>query len=228
MVTEQTKIILIDNHQLFREGVKRVLASEEAFDVLVSSDDYSVVMPVLMKHSIDVLLIDVKTFMRKKNEITKNIIKMMPDFKVVVLSSEGDENFVTEAVKAGVDGYLLKEMDVFSFIDAIKAVVGGVAYIHPTITHDLIDDYRKLFAETEEEQLEEGVTIERPLHLYTRRECEVLQLLADGKSNRLIAETLQISEKTVKNHVSSLFRKMKVRDRTQAVVTAIKNHWVEI
>lgn len=75
---------------------------------------------------------------------------------------------------------------------------------------------------------EEQPKVRRPLHLYTKRECEVLQLLTDGKSNRQIAEALNISEKTVKNHVSSLFKKMKVNDRTQAVVTAIKNNWVEL
>lgn len=228
MYEEKIKIMLIDQHQLFREGVKRVLKSEEAFDVIVGSDDYSVVTPLLDKHDLDVLLIDVKTFMQHKTEITTNILQVIPEFKVIVLSSEGDENYVTEAVKAGVHGYLLKEMDIFSFIDAIKAVAKGASYIHPIVTSDLVADYRKLFADQISEQKEDEIVIQRPLHLYTKRECEVLQLLANGQSNRRIAETLNISEKTVKNHVSSLFKKMKVNDRTQAVVTAIKNHWVEI
>src|SRR5690625_764504 len=113
-------------------------------------------------------------------------------------------------------------MDIFTFIDAVKAVHRGLSYIHPIVTNTLIEDYRKL-SKGEPEQ-----AVQRPIHLYTKRECEVLQLLTDGQSNRQIAETLNISEKTVKNHVSSLFKKMNVNDRTQAVVTAIRNHWVEL
>lgn len=228
MYEEKTKIMLIDQHQLFREGVKRVLKSEAVFDVIVSSDNYSVVTPLIEKYAVDVLLIDVKTFMQHKTEITENILHVTSAFKVIVLSSEGEENFVTEAVKAGVHGYLLKEMDIYSFIDAIKAVVKGVSYIHPIVTSELVADYRKMYSDIENEVDVADVIVQKPLHLYTKRECEVLQLLANGQSNRRVAETLNISEKTVKNHVSSLFKKMKVNDRTQAVVTAIRNHWVEI
>lgn len=226
MTEEKINIVLIDHHQLFREGMKRVIQSEESFEILVSSDDYSVVIQLLDSHPIDVLLIDIKIFMNHSDHIKQSIIDVSPNIKVVVMSTEGEENFVTEAIRIGVHGYLLKEMDIFSFIDAIKSVAKGTSYIHPTITHDLVEEYRKLTSEGE--YYEEEPLVQWPLHLYTKRECEVLQLLANGQSNRRIAETLNISEKTVKNHVSSLFKKMNVNDRTQAVVTAIRNHWVEI
>jgi len=226
MNEEKINIVLIDYHQLFREGIKRVIQSEESFQILVSSDDFSVVTQLLDSHSIDVLLIDIKIFMKHVEQIKQSIIEASPSMKVVVMSTEGEENFVTEAIRVGVHGYLLKEMDIFSFIDAIISVSKGTSYIHPTITHDLVEEYRKL--SSEDEPNEEDTLVQWPLHLYTKRECEVLQLLANGHSNRSIAETLEISEKTVKNHVSSLFKKMNVNDRTQAVVTAIRNHWVEI
>lgn len=215
-------IVLIDYHQLFREGVKRVLQTESSFNVIASSDHFSVVTALLDSQSIDVLMIDVKVFMENKRKIKNDILKENPKIKIIVLASEGEENFVTEAVRLGVHGYLLKEMDIYAFVDAIKAVYNGLSYIHPIITNTLIEDYRKL------SKGEVKPIIRQPTHLYTKRECEVLQLLADGQSNRKIAETLEISEKTVKNHVSSLFKKMKVNDRTQAVVTAIKNHWVSL
>jgi len=223
---EKINIVLIDYHQLYREGMKRVIQAEEAFEILVSSDDYSVVTQLLDSHPIDVLLIDIKIFMNNSQHIKQSIIEASPTIKVVVMSTEGEENFVTEAIRIGVHGYLLKEMDIFSFIDAIKSVVKGTSYIHPIITHDLVEEYRKLSSEGDD--YEDEPLVQWPLHLYTKRECEVLQLLANGQSNRRIAETLDISEKTVKNHVSSLFKKMNVNDRTQAVVTAIRNHWVEI
>lgn len=215
-------IVLIDSHQLFREGVKRVLQTESSFNIIASSDHYSVVTALLNSQTIDVLMIDVKVLMENKRVIHHDILKQSPNIKVIVLASEGEENYVTEAVKLGVHGYLLKEMDIYAFVDAIKAVNNGMSYIHPIITNTLIEDYRKL-SKGEVEPI-----VRQPTHLYTKRECEVLQLLADGQSNRKIAETLEISEKTVKNHVSSLFKKMKVNDRTQAVVTAIKNHWVSL
>lgn len=217
-------IVLIDHQQLFREGVKRVLKSESSFHVVVSSDDFSVVPPLLPFGDIDVLLIDIKIFMKYRDQIKESIINELPELKIIVLSSEGEENYITEAVILGIHGYLLKEMDIFTFVDAIKAVYQGVSYIHPVVTNRLIEDYRKLVTEENEEKS----LVQRPRHLYTKRECEVLQLLTDGQSNRQIAQTLEISEKTVKNHVSSLFKKMKVNDRTQAVVTAIRNHWVEL
>ena len=220
---EKLNIVLVDQQQLFREGVKRVLESDASFNVVVSSDDYSVVNTILPLQEIHVLLMDVNIFIKHRKEIKKDILYDGSDIKVIVLSTEGEENFVTEAIKYGVHGYLLKEMDIFSFIEAIKVVQTGNSYIHPSITHDLVEEYRKLTCEGAEEAL-----VQRPLHLYTKRECEILQLLTNGQSNRQIAETLNISEKTVKNHVSSLFKKMKVNDRTQAVVNAIRNHWVEL
>src|SRR5690625_1265275 len=223
MEEKKVNILLIDHQQLFREGVKRVLESETSFNIMVSSDDYSVVTTLLPIQDIDVILMDVNILIENKKSIQRDIIEKS-DIKIIVMSSEGEEYYVTEAIKLGVHGYLLKEMDIFSFVDAIKTIKNGTSYIHPSVNHELIVDYRKL-TQSDQEKEEE---VKRQLHLYTKRECEVLQLLTDGKSNRQIAENLEISEKTVKNHVSSLFKKMKVHDRTQAVVTAIKNHWVTL
>lgn len=218
-------VVMIDQHQLFREGLKRVLQTEEMIEVLASSDDFSVVNALIHSDSVDVLLMDVQIFIKNKEVIEKVVENNKPNLKVIVMSSEGEENMVTEAIKIGIDGYILKEMDVFSFIDAIISVAKGNSFIHPTMTKNLIVEYRKLALNKNGDSEPE---VERPLHLYTKRECEVLQLLASGHSNRSMAKELNISEKTVKNHVSSLFKKMQVNDRTQAVVTAIKNNWVEI
>ncbi len=124
-------------------------------------------------------------------------------------------------------------MDADALVDAVKVVAEGGSYLHPKVTHNLVKEYRRL---ANSDQVGGGgitgvlqqLEIRRPLHLLTRRECEVLQLLADGKSNKSIGETLYISEKTVKNHVSNILQKMNVNDRTQAVVVAIKNGWVEV
>ena len=167
--------------------------------------------------------------MPQKNgvEATAELIEKYPDAKVIILSIHDDESYVSHALKSGALGYMLKEMDADEIVDAIKIVAAGGSYLHPKITKNLVAEYRRL-SERENKGSFHQTEIRRPFHLLTKRECEVLQLLTDGQSNRAIGETLYISEKTVKNHVSSILQKMNVNDRTQAVVTAIKNGWVEV
>lgn len=224
-------IVIIDDHQLFREGVKRILAMEEGFEVLAEGEDGSQAITLVEEFAPDVVLMDIN--MPKVNgvEATRELIEKYPDIKVLILSIHDDESYVTHVLKTGAAGYLLKEMDADALIEAVKVVGGGGAYIHPKVTHNLIKDYRRLANEDAEHEGEIGfreVEYRKPLHILTRRECEVLQLMTDGYSNRMIGEALYISEKTVKNHVSNILQKMNVNDRTQAVVESIKNGWVKV
>ncbi|AXN38767.1 response regulator [Peribacillus butanolivorans] len=225
----KTSIIIIDDHQLFREGVKRILDFESSFDVVAEGDDGSEAMDLVETHKPDVVIMDINMPNMNGVEATKMLVSRYPETKVIILSIHDDENYVQHALKTGAQGYLLKEMDADALIDAVRVVAEGGSYLHPKVTHNLVKEYRRLAAEEgADRDSVHAVEIRRPLHLLTRRECEVLQLLADGKSNRAIGETLYISEKTVKNHVSNILQKMNVNDRTQAVVLAIKNGWVEV
>ncbi|MEO2077638.1 MAG: response regulator transcription factor [Bacillus sp. (in: firmicutes)] len=225
-----TKIVIIDDHQLFREGVKRILEFEKSFQVVAEGDDGSEALGLVQEHQPNVVIMDINMPQMNGVEATRELVEKYPDTKVIILSIHDDENYVTHALKTGACGYLLKEMDADALIEAVRVVADGGSYLHPKVTHNLVNEYRRLaagvggngggYAPTHE--------IRRPLHLLTRRECEVLQMLADGKSNRGIGEALFISEKTVKNHVSNILQKMNVNDRTQAVVVAIKNGWVEV
>ncbi|AMM95101.1 response regulator transcription factor [Peribacillus simplex] len=225
----KTSIIIIDDHQLFREGVKRILDFESSFDVVAEGDDGSEAMDLVETHKPDVVIMDINMPNMNGVEATKMLVNRYPETKVIILSIHDDENYVQHALKTGAQGYLLKEMDADALIDAVRVVAEGGSYLHPKVTHNLVKEYRRLAAEEgADRDSVHAIEIRRPLHLLTRRECEVLQLLADGKSNRAIGETLYISEKTVKNHVSNILQKMNVNDRTQAVVLAIKNGWVEV
>ncbi|WP_080843980.1 response regulator [Cytobacillus gottheilii] len=224
-----TKIVIIDDHQLFREGVKRILDFENSFDVVAEGDDGSEAMGLVETHRPDVVIMDINMPNTNGVEATRLLTEKYPESKVIILSIHDDENYVTHALKTGASGYLLKEMDADALVEAVKVVADGGSYLHPKVTHNLVNEYRRLASEgTNNRSTYMQVEIRRPLHLLTRRECEVLQLLADGKSNRGIGEALYISEKTVKNHVSNILQKMNVNDRTQAVVVAIKNGWVEV
>lgn len=225
-----TKIVIIDDHQLFREGVKRILEFEKSFHVVAEGDDGRDAIELVEKYRPDVVIMDINMPNMNGVEATKKLLEKFPDTQVIILSIHDDETYVQHALQTGASGYLLKEMDADTLVEAVKVVAEGGAYLHPKVTHNLVKEYRRLAAE--ETSATGGYTqkmeVRRPLHLLTRRECEVLQLLADGKSNRAIGEALFISEKTVKNHVSNILQKMNVNDRTQAVVVAIKNGWVEV
>lgn len=222
-----TKIIIIDDHQLFREGVKRILDFEDTFEVIAEGDDGTEAVRLFEEHQPDVVLMDINMPVKNGVEATADLLAEFPEAKVIMLSIHDDETYVTHALKSGALGYMLKEMDADEIVEAIKVVAVGGSYLHPKVTKNLVAEFRRL-SEHENKGSFHQTEIRRPFHLLTKRECEVLQLLTDGQSNRTIGETLYISEKTVKNHVSSILQKMNVNDRTQAVVTAIKNGWVEV
>ncbi|MCM3716135.1 response regulator transcription factor [Alkalihalobacillus oceani] len=226
---KKISIVLIDDHQLFREGVKRILAMEDEFEVVADGEDGSDALQLVKEYRPDVILMDINMPQMNGIEATRELTKAFPNVKVLVLSIHDDESYVTHVLKTGASGYLLKEMDAAALVEAVKVVASGGAYIHPKVTHNLIKEYRRLAAEDEEHEDSIGyreVEYRKPLHILTRRECEVLQLMTDGQSNRAIGESLYISEKTVKNHVSNILQKMNVNDRTQAVVEAIKKGYV--
>ncbi|ASK62719.1 DNA-binding response regulator [Virgibacillus phasianinus] len=223
-----TKIVLIDDHKLFREGVKRILEFESSFEIIAEGDDGNVASQLVAKYKPDVVLMDINMPDMNGVQATSNLVRHHPNTSVIILSIHDDESYVTHALKTGAQGYLLKEMDSDSLIEAIKVVSEGGSYLHPRVTHNLVQEFRRLAKEVPANRTELGADYRKPLHLLTRRECEVLQLLAEGKSNRGVADSLYISEKTVKNHVSNILQKMNVNDRTQAVVSAIRKGWVEI
>ncbi|GEL78722.1 response regulator transcription factor [Tenuibacillus multivorans] len=228
-----TRIVLIDDHKLFREGVKRILEFEEGFEVVAEGNDGSEAVQIVEETNPDIVIMDINMPNINGVQATRELIDQFDDLRVIILSIHDDESYVTHALKSGALGYMLKEMDTDELVNAIKIVSEGGSYVHPKVTHNLIKDYHRMSNQSHAEAVGGGtgfqqVEYRKPLHLLTRRECEVLQLMADGKSNRGISETLYISEKTVKNHVSNILQKMNVNDRTQAVVTSIKNGWVEM
>lgn len=226
---KKISIVIIDDHQLFREGVKRILAMESDFEVVADGEDGSEAIELVKEHRPDVVLMDINMPQMNGVEATRELVQAFPHVKVLILSIHDDESYVTHVLKTGASGYLLKEMDAAALVEAVKVVASGGAYIHPKVTHNLIKEYRRLATEDDEYEESIGyreVEYRKPLHILTRRECEVLQLMTDGQSNRAIGESLFISEKTVKNHVSNILQKMSVNDRTQAVVEAIKKGYV--
>src|SRR5690625_1395118 len=217
---DRIKIVLIDKQQLFREAIQQIMQTERDFHILTSNGDFLKLTDHVELHSIDLLLIEVNIFKNHLEDMKRLIKQNYSKLKVVILATLNDENIVKEALRLGIRGYLLKEMDISSFRQAIRLISEGVIYIHPMVNEVIVNDYLKQGIVNQERKQR---PIKPPLHLLTKREIEVIQLLAQGKSNLEIAKALKISEKTVKNHISSIFKKIKVNDRTKAVVLAIRN-----
>lgn len=229
-------IVIADDHQLLREGVKRILNMEIDFEVIGECGDGIQVVELCNELRPDVVLMDINMPIENGVVATERLKEFFPEIKVIILSIHDDESYVFETLRKGASGYLLKDMEAESLINAIRSVVAGHAYIHPKVTGKLINQLRRMtYLDTvgvgggDGSAREAGVKyIHQPNSPLTRREAEVLRLLAEGKSNKSIGEILFISEKTVKNHVSSILQKMEVEDRTQAVIIAIKNGWVTL
>lgn len=214
-------MILVDDHLLFREGIKSILDNEPSFEVVGAASNGIEALNLVDTLKPDIVIMDVTMPEMNGIEATKEIVALHPGTKVVMLSVHTEKSYVFDSLKNGASGYIIKETTPAELISAITQVVKGHHYLHPAVTGVVVD---ALVGKNQAMPLEATP----PVHILTARECEVLQLLAEGYSNRTMAEYLHISEKTVKNHMTSIFQKIQVDDRTQAVLMAISKNWVTI
>ncbi|RHB49744.1 response regulator transcription factor [Exiguobacterium sp. AM39-5BH] len=226
----QTRIAIVDDHELFREGLKRIFDLEDEFTVVAEGRTGTEAIRIAADHKPEILILDINMPELNGIEATKQLSVLSPETRVLILSIHDDESYITHALEAGASGFLLKEVASTELISAVRSVAKDGAYLHPKVTTNVLKEYRRLlqFKGEHAGRNVESRTDDPVYQLLSRREVEVLHLLAEGRSNRDISDMLFISEKTVKNHVSSVLRKMEVNDRTQAVVDAIRRGWVEI
>ncbi|KAF0819921.1 MULTISPECIES: response regulator [unclassified Cytobacillus] len=222
------KIAIIDDHKLYREGIKRILEMEEGIEVVAEGEDGRDALKIDKAFKPDVMIMDIDMPNMNGIKATDKLNENKTKSKVIILSFYDDENYVTRVLQNGAAGYLIKDIGAKGLVEAVRVVAEGGSYLDPKVTKNIIKEYRRLTEFNSASNHVSSQSYQRPLHILTRRECEVLQLLADGNSNTDISKVLFISDKTVKNHVSSILRKIKVNDRTQAVLKAIKRGWVNI
>ncbi|WP_449538000.1 response regulator [Ferdinandcohnia sp. Marseille-Q9671] len=207
------KLMLVDDHAVLRDGLRNILELEDDIRVVgeaVSGDEALEKVPECQP---DVILMDIN--MPKKNgvEVTGILKKKYPAIKVLVLTMHNHDEYFMAAIREGADGYLLKDAPSEQVVEAIRTVARGESVIHPSMTKKLLN-----FHQQQQEQPKENAL--------TERETEVLQCLVEGLSNKEIADRLFISDKTVKIHVSKIFKKFDVKSRSQVVIYAVQNKLV--
>ncbi|HLS23061.1 MAG TPA: response regulator transcription factor [Pseudogracilibacillus sp.] len=218
-------LAIIDQQHIFREGFQRLVEKEENLQIVASVPTLSE-LPVEKVNDIDVFLIDIGVLKLDEELITKLISDSFQEKKIVALANEADKENVMLAITLGCHGYLLKDMSYEKFIQALHLIYEQGAFIHPQALYYVINEYRKLSRQGGRGSRNK-LSRKSAKRICTNRENEILQLLVDGHNNSSIAKELNISEKTVKNHLTNIFRKLDVKDRTQAAVLAIRNQWVD-
>lgn len=209
---DKIRVLIADDHALVREGLRKLLERDRDIEIIDEVGDGQGAINVARKERPDVILMDVNMPGTDGITATRVLKREIPSMKVVALTIYEDEE-VVEMVKAGVSAYVLKDVAGSELIDTIHRVMAGEVVIHPRVAKRLVKEINR------NDQKQDMVKL-------TRREKDVLGLLVKGSSNKDMAQTMFISEKTVKNHLTSIFRKLGVKDRTQAAVYALKNHIV--
>ncbi|ACB85890.1 response regulator [Natranaerobius thermophilus] len=218
------RILLADDHALFRQGLKKILDMEEDLAVCGEAQNGEEVVDKVKLLKPNIILMDINMPLLNGVEATKYVKEVSPETKVIALTIHEDEEYLFEIVKEGAAGFLLKDVETPTLVQAIQEVNKGNSFIHPTITHKLLGEFNRL-AQNSPRNIKSDEAVQSEL---TGREKEILELMAQGYTNKEISKELYISEKTVKNHVSNILRKMDVTDRTQAVITALKCGVVQI
>ena len=215
------RVLIADDHQVVREGLSAVLKMKEDIEVVGLAKDGVDAVEKARQLLPDVVLMDISMPRMNGVEATREIKRENPHIGVVVLTMYDEEDYIFDLVKAGATGYLLKDADSAQIAKAIRAVAHGESLIHPTVASKILTEF-SLLAQGK------GRKPGRLEHDLTDREITVLRLVAEGKTNKEIANDLDLSEKTVKNHVRNIFHKLHVYDRTQAAIHAIRKGLIEL
>ena len=207
------KVLICDDQALIRDGLELLLKLEQDIDVVGLAQDGAEALELIPHCSPDLVLMDLKMPGMNGVEATRRICLENPEIKVLVLTTFDDDEWVFDAVRAGASGYILKDTPRQKVIEAIRGTVEGKSYLDPLVAGKVLEQV------SGNKKQPESILTEK----LTAREVDVLRLVAHGFSNSEIAARLHLSEGTIRNHVSAIFSKLEVSDRTQAAIIAIRH-----
>jgi len=220
-VTEPIRVLVVDDHVLFRRGLQMVLAQEPDIDLIGEAGDGAQAVSQAADLLPDVVLLDIRMPKRSGIEACAGIKEVVPSSRILMLTISDEEADLYDAIKAGASGYLLKEISTDEVSAAIRAVAGGQSLISPSMASKLLHEFASMIKTRDERE-------QVPAPRLTDREMEVLRLVARGMNNREIAKELYISENTVKNHIRNILEKLQLHSRMEAVVYAVREKILEI
>jgi NarL family two-component system response regulator LiaR len=209
---EKIKVLIVDDHQVVRQGLRTFLELQEDVLVVGEAGDGQTAIEMVRKLKPNVVLMDLVMPHMDGISATRQVKSLVPNVKVIALTSFTEDNKVFPAIQAGASSYLLKDVSPDDLIEAIRAAHRGEARLHPDIARKLMEQIARQTVSAHEHQVND----------LTERERDVVRLVAQGHSNQEIAQALVISEKTVKSHVSNILGKLQLEDRTQLAIYAIK------
>lgn len=210
------KILIADDHHVVRRGLVFFLKTQKEIEVIGEAKNGQEAVEMTTSLKPDLVLMDLDMPIMDGIEATKQIKAVLPDMKIMILTSFSDQDHVIPAIEAGASGYQLKDIEPDELVRTIKMMLSGENQLHPKATTHLLSHLSN-----------KNRDAKQPAEDLTKRELEVLIEIAKGKSNKEIASSLFITEKTVKTHVSNVLAKLDLQDRTQAALFAVKNGLIE-
>ena len=210
------RVMLVDDQKLIRQGIRMLLSTEADIEVAGEASEGHEALALIEKIHPQVILMDIRMPGMDGVAATREISVRHPEIGIIILTTFDDEAYIFEGLRAGARGYLLKDISSEEMAAAVRVVAQGGALIQPSITRKVLSEFARLSGPPARSE-PSAAALPEPL---TEREIEVLHCIAQGLSNREIADRLVITEGTVKNHVSNLIGKLSVRDRTQALLKA--------
>lgn len=218
---ERIKVLIADDHRVVREGLVAILKTKENIEVVGEAQDGQEAVEKARTLEPDVILMDVSMPRMGGVEATRLIKREFPHIGIVALTMYEEQQYIFDLVRAGATGYLLKDTESAQIVEAIRAISRGESLIHPSVASKILAEFSLLAQK-------KGRKPSWVEHDLTEREITVLRLVADGKTNKEIANSLGLSEKTVKNHVRNIFHKLQVYDRTQAAILGIRKGIIDL
>ena len=207
------KILLVDDHEVVRLGLRKLLERHPNFQVIAEAGNASEALDQVARRKPDVVVMDIRLPGKSGIEATREITQKYPETKVIVLTSYAEEELLFDAINAGASGYVLKQIGSGELITALEKIGRGESLIDPSLTQKVFQRVREASRKAEDEAFAE----------LSDQELKILALVAEGKTNKEIAEAVFLSEKTVRNYVSSILSKLHLSTRSEAAAYAVRH-----